>query len=293
MDSQETKQSFVEILAKLAEPFPAKYVEWKPQSTSGNKCMAVAFVDPRHYMKRLDTVCPEWGDTYGFPKADATLVMCALRIGNITRCDVGECDEETAAGKKMENIATSAAAQAFKRACAKFGLGRYLYFLPDAWVDYDPEKRRILKNPTLPSWAVPKGEAEETPSGNGSKAKAAAPLFAEYITVDANRKAWWAKAKEHFRLGEDDIYDALGCEHLTEYTGSVEGAWAELAAYAAERILSKETVAVVTKPAPAPELPPMDDLNVPAPNFCNVHKVEMQKRGPEGKSWYSHKTDEG
>jgi len=40
-----------------------------------------------------------------------------------------------------ENAATSAEAQAFKRACAKFSLGRYLYSVPQVWADYDPAKR--------------------------------------------------------------------------------------------------------------------------------------------------------
>ena len=36
-----------------------------------------------------------------------------------------------------ENAGTAAEAQAFKRACSCFGLGRYLYDLGGNWVDLD------------------------------------------------------------------------------------------------------------------------------------------------------------
>jgi hypothetical protein len=37
--------------------------------------------------------------------------------------------------------------QAFKRACAAFGLGRYRYNLPKPWVDED-QSRRQIKDPS-------------------------------------------------------------------------------------------------------------------------------------------------
>jgi hypothetical protein len=58
----------------------------------------------------------------------------------VTREDVGEAE------KGDPNQATSAAMQAFKRACAAFGLGRYLYTdLPQLWVEAVPRGR---------SWAI-------------------------------------------------------------------------------------------------------------------------------------------
>ena len=48
-----------------------------------------------------------------------------------------------------DNAGTAAEAQAFKRACSCFGLGRYLYDLEGQWVDLD-EKKRPLETPRLP-----------------------------------------------------------------------------------------------------------------------------------------------
>jgi hypothetical protein len=41
------------------------------------------------------------------------------------------------------NQGTEAWAQAFKRACSQFGLGRYLYDLEKAWVPYNPQRKQI------------------------------------------------------------------------------------------------------------------------------------------------------
>src|SRR5690606_29548632 len=48
-----------------------------------------------------------------------------------------------------------AEAQAFKRACAKFGLGRYLYSLDARWVDYDQDKRQLVMDPKPPRSPAP------------------------------------------------------------------------------------------------------------------------------------------
>jgi hypothetical protein len=55
-----------------------------------------------------------------------------------------------------ENAGTSAEAQAFKRACSCFGLGRYLYNLDGVWVDLD-EHLRAKEMPQLSGWATPEG----------------------------------------------------------------------------------------------------------------------------------------
>lgn len=55
-----------------------------------------------------------------------------------------------------DNAGTSAEAQAFKRACSCFGLGRYLYHFSGAWVDLD-ERKRPKSIPRLFGWATPQG----------------------------------------------------------------------------------------------------------------------------------------
>ena len=64
---------------------------------------------------------------------------------------------------------TSAEAQAFKRACCCFGLGRYFYDFDAPWVDID-EKGRPKKAPSVAPWMVP----DNWRKGQGPSGKAAA-----------------------------------------------------------------------------------------------------------------------
>jgi hypothetical protein len=66
-----------------------------------------------------------------------------------------------------ENAGTAAEAQAFKRACSCFGLGRYLYDLDGIWVDLD-ERKQPLAKPRLPDWALPQRKPGVATGQNGN-----------------------------------------------------------------------------------------------------------------------------
>lgn len=128
-----------ELLIKLSEPFEPKHITWKPGATKDNKCMALAYGDLRAYQDRLDEVCGlEWSCKY-VPWGDGRII-CELTIAGVTRASTGEADAQD----EKNNVAGSVTeAMAFKRACAAFGLGRYLYSMPSPWVDYDAQRKRI------------------------------------------------------------------------------------------------------------------------------------------------------
>lgn len=157
-----------QIVEALSEPFPAAYVEWKPQQVSkdGGKALAAAYVDARRYQERLDLVCPDWSSCIELI-ADGRVAKVSLTIAGVTREDVGEADGND------PNTVTTAVAQAFKRACAAFGLGRYLYFLPMTWVDYDSQKRKLLNTPTLPDWALSPSDRLERSTAKAANREAA------------------------------------------------------------------------------------------------------------------------
>jgi hypothetical protein len=135
---QTSRQTIETVFAALCAPFPPELVELKPGVVAEDKkrALALAYVDARHYQARLDAVVgpDQWHVTYR-PWGERA-VICALTVLGVTREDVGEAD------KGDPNQATSAAMQAFKRACAAFGLGRYLYTdLPQLWVAAEPRGR--------------------------------------------------------------------------------------------------------------------------------------------------------
>ena len=118
-----------EIVAALHAPFPWDMIEVRPGSVrkDGTGALALAYADPRVYMERLDTVVgPEHWSVEFAPWGEHKLI-CRLTIFGIVKCSTGEADP------KDKNAGTVAEAQAFKRACVAFGLGRYLYDLAQVW----------------------------------------------------------------------------------------------------------------------------------------------------------------
>lgn len=135
-------RTLTQIHAKLCKPFPLWAVEVKPGAVTQDKtrALALAYVDARQYQTRLDRLAGPEGWQVEYRMVGERAFLCRLTILGITREDVGECDV------KDPNAATSAVMQAFKRACAAFGMGRYLYGLPQPWCEYDVDRKRF-RNP--------------------------------------------------------------------------------------------------------------------------------------------------
>lgn len=127
-----------EVLQELAKPFHPSQIEWKPGSVNAEKTRALglAYADVRAYQKRLDEACGgDWSITFT-PWGER--IICHLTICGVTRSSTGEANAQS---ERSEIGGTAAEAQAVKRSCAAFGLGRYLYNLPSIWVDYDAGER--------------------------------------------------------------------------------------------------------------------------------------------------------
>ena len=140
------------LLEQLRQPFPASAVYWRAGVVSRDKkrAQALPYAEPRVYEDILNRLVPgEWSCTFK-PWGDARII-CELTIAGLTRSSTGEENEGFAPG-------TSAEAQAFKRACVKFGLGRYLYDLPIVWVPYDERTRKLSETPRIPERFLPKAE---------------------------------------------------------------------------------------------------------------------------------------
>jgi hypothetical protein len=144
-----------EIQHALSEPFDPDEIEWKPQSVKDNRALAVAFVNSRVVMDRLDKVLGVGGWQTSYRELGSG-VVCVLRIkvGDewIVHEDVGSFSDQSDAGDKLK----AAFSDALKRVAIHVGVGRYLYALPKQWCDYDPKRRQFVKVPTLPSWAFPR-----------------------------------------------------------------------------------------------------------------------------------------
>ncbi len=130
-----------EVYADLCAPFPAELVELKPGATTQDKtrALALAYIDARAYQDRLDEVIGPDSWQVAYRQLGDNALVCRLQVLGIVREEIGECNDP-----KDPNRWTVASAQAFKRACSAFGLGRYLYSLGrQVWAEYDADRKRF------------------------------------------------------------------------------------------------------------------------------------------------------
>jgi hypothetical protein len=147
------------LLKQLKDPFDPKFVKWRVGATSQDKKsgIALAYIDSREVMKRLDLVCgiSNWRKRL-IPAVDGFICEIDIKIDGewITRSD--------AAGNTNMAAIKGGASDAFKRAAANWGIGRYLYYLPNVWVAIKPQGKSFVlaETPALPDWARPNPDIE-------------------------------------------------------------------------------------------------------------------------------------
>ena len=179
-----------DIFDALKAEFPREAISWRAQSLNkeGTSAMALAYIDARDVMNRLDEVCGPggWQDRYEF---HGSRTICYLSIMSpdglwIVKADgAGDTDVEAEKGGISD---------AFKRAAVKWGIGRYLYDLPAPWVDcesYERGGKRYWKSWKQDPWSkvrTPSAPApgrnappsnDRTSNGGGAPLSAAAKVF--------------------------------------------------------------------------------------------------------------------
>ena len=157
-----------ELTAALEVPLDPSVVEWRVTNTTKAgkpRGQVIPYADQRAYTDRLNSLFSPAGWTRKYvvhtsanferSKDQKTVVKvfvtCELLIFGL--------GVHSATGEEWaddQNAGTSAEAQAFKRACSCFGLGRYLYYFSGEWVDVD-DRKRPKTVPALPAWATPEG----------------------------------------------------------------------------------------------------------------------------------------
>ncbi len=125
----------------LAAPFSPASVSWRIGSTTADKSrgMALAYLDARDVMDRLDEVCGvNWQCRYS-------------HVGPITVCEIGILVvagdwlwRADGAGQSDIEAEKGALSDAFKRSAVRWGIGRYLYSLPSPWVEIETRGRSSI-----------------------------------------------------------------------------------------------------------------------------------------------------
>jgi len=130
---------------KLSAPFPADKVSWRVGSTTGDKAkgMALAYIDARDVMDRLDEVCGPENWQCKYPHA-TNKTCCEIAI----KFDDEWVSKSNGAGDTDVEGDKGAFSDAFKRAAVLWGVGRYLYDLGNTWVEIEQRGRSYTIKPS-------------------------------------------------------------------------------------------------------------------------------------------------
>jgi hypothetical protein len=157
-----------DLFDKLAAPFPPDAISWRVGSTNIDKQtneprdgkpasgLALAYLDARDVMERLDLVCgPDgWQNRYthvgGTAVCEIGVRICRQRdrlvdaesnLHQVTDLGAEWLFKADGAGATDVEAEKGMLSDAFKRAAVRWGIGRYLYGLPSPWVDLQKQGR--------------------------------------------------------------------------------------------------------------------------------------------------------
>lgn len=201
-----------EDIKLLFKEFPREAISWRAQSVTkdGDKAMALAYIDARDVMDRLDEILgsTEWQDRYEF-HGPRTICYLSIRVDGewITKADgAGNSDVEAEKG---------AISDALKRAAVKWGIGRYLYDLDAPWVpcesgDWNGKKqwKRWKDDP----WKFVKG-----PMAKQTAAVAEKPKRQVGFSADGNRTAHAMKKEDAWAPFERELAEVATIPALKKF----------------------------------------------------------------------------
>ena len=168
---------------RLTQPFEASEIEWRVGQISKDKTrgQALPYISNRAIQNRLDEVfgINNWKNEYSLIK-DGVLIRKKNNKGELTDnynkdawlCGISVWDPDKkdwitkwdgAENTDFEQV-KGGLSSAMKRAAVQWGIGRYLYDIPEMWVDVEPvgskPSYRLKYIPTLPDWALPGGSGK-------------------------------------------------------------------------------------------------------------------------------------
>lgn len=138
-----------DILKQLAAHFPPERISWRvgPTNQEKTKGIALAYIDARDVMERLDSVCGPWWSNDYIAMPNGT---CCCRIGIMLEGQwvyrangaMNLSDSDKADAKEMAEKGSYS--DAFKRAAVLWGIGRYLYNIDSPWVEIRAQGRSYV-----------------------------------------------------------------------------------------------------------------------------------------------------
>ncbi len=135
-------------LDDLKKPFPPEKISWRLGATNKDKTkgMALAYIDARDVMERLDEVCGPGGWQTQHHDVGGGKLACAIGIlvPDPKQLDAMWIWKSDGAGATDVEADKGAFSDSLKRAAVQWGIGRYLYNLDSPWVALMPRGKSYV-----------------------------------------------------------------------------------------------------------------------------------------------------
>lgn len=163
MQAQIKSKSAKSMLLALKQPFDTRFLKVRIGARTKDKSKGIAlfYLDSREVQKRLDEVCRIDGWRSEMQETSEG-VLCTISI----RMPNGEWVSRTDGGEKSQVAPfKGACSDALKRAAAQFGIGRYLYYVPNSWHSLLNDGKIFADidsvRDSLPEWALPSKQIQD------------------------------------------------------------------------------------------------------------------------------------
>lgn len=163
MQAQIKSKSAKSMLLALKQPFDTRFLKVRIGARTKDKSKGIAlfYLDSREVQKRLDEVCGIDGWRSEMQETSEG-VLCTISI----RMPNGEWVSRTDGGEKSQVAPfKGACSDALKRAAAQFGIGRYLYYVPNSWHSLLNDGKIFADidsvRDSLPEWALPSKQIQD------------------------------------------------------------------------------------------------------------------------------------
>lgn len=208
-----------EDIKMLSAEFDKADVHWRAQSVrnDGAAAMALAYIDARDVMDRLDSVCgvENWQCRYSHAEQK---VVCDIGI----RIEGDWIWKADGAGDTQVEAEKGSLSDAFKRAAVRWGIGRYLYALDAPWVpcdayqsEYNGKKKWTWKGWKADPWEFVKGAKQPTKANARDSYECLISSMREFGTVDALGK--WVQS-----ASTKALYASLPADWKTSFNNEVQ-----------------------------------------------------------------------
>jgi len=205
-----------DLFAALAAEFPRDAVHWRAQTltANGDKALALAYLDARDVMDRLDEVCTPagWRNSVTETPKGRVIATIEIKFGDewVGKTDgAGDTDVEGEKGGISDSL---------KRAAVLWGIGRYLYRLPAVWAPCETYEKSGKKH-----WKAWKGSPWDQVRGfSGPTNTAERPKPTDKIS---DKQRDWLIGHAEASVGVAELCKHYGKTSLKDFTvGELEPA---------------------------------------------------------------------